>query len=203
MALFSPVQKNPIGPSNEQLSKFIVFLDGLDAAHIPRPLMQFVADSKSETSDEVKGLEKDLARQGDLIELSPSLKPLSVMCVLIQMLERSSPLIPVASYDLVLLTASIPDKHIRRTQLLALIETLDLVVSDLLSLFAKFVETDENLAKELASFSWQWLLRPKDPFAAYVREDGQKMAEAVKEMILACDNRSGQGKGALNVVKKK
>lgn len=194
----------------EQLSRLIVFLD---SARPPLPLEPFLvcalSPTEGQTTPEAQQLLAQLTKQGEALELAPTLTPEAVCAVLFHCLTAlNAPIIPPASYDVFLLSRQFPDRTTRIAYLRTAVDALpDLLASDFLSLLAKWCHASPNQdesRKQVAALVWHLFLRPRDQSAKYVNADGHNGAvvETLSEMLIACDEEANIQKHYASYAKK-
>lgn len=168
---------------NEQLSHLIVFLEArqppADVAAFCAAAMEASLAPSGDTADLLRVLER--ARELDLAQSSFSAA--TVLACLLARLRTVAPLVPSVHYDALLLLAAIPSAAPRRSALKAHLDTLELVVGDLLALLGRWSSGPQ--LDQLCSIFAPLVLRARDPTSPYVRGDTPLLPEVLRELVVA------------------
>lgn len=153
--------------ASDQLARFIVFLESKERPSDP---VSFVRDAaKNAKGKEVEELKEMLHKQPDLELQSCSFSCSTVLSVVFHLLSVLAPLVPVAHYDSIMLLQEIASPPLRNAALRIEVESLDLVVGDLLSLIGRWSSGFQldDICSPFASY----ILRPRDAAAPHCKAD--------------------------------
>lgn len=146
-------------------------------------LLLFCLFQGSRASDEAAQLVSSLLRQGASAELSSAAADAScAAAALFHFLGLVAPLCP-SSYDLMMLGAGLPSRPERLAFLSDAVASLDLLLADLVALFARWSAAEPDTLMHTAALLAPFLLRPRDPTAVYLANDD--INNCVAQMLLS------------------